>query len=696
MITAIARWLGQPRLRWAQAVAARLIALVTRVGQRLARLLAVMQAVVPWLIGLAFVAVEIRRISGQIAVRYPDFFPWSERAARFDLHHFSQWEWVNGLYPLGYSLLLRLGVELGLDVLRTGFALSIIGGFLGLLGTFWLVRRTTGNWTLAVFCEAFLGCMAFYLFFANLDATDMLAAGLQIVALALLLGDVQRRSVALGAGLLAGLSYLIRYTASFPILLSALFLLGLALTSRKKSGFVTIGIYLLGAMIGALPQLVASTVIKGNPFYTEQAHNLWFHLMNSSDYIHTWRSVPMDISLWEVIFTDPGRFFGHWWEVLRSSWMTGDAIAVDTPLGTLVMAGWLVAALLPGILVRRARAFLALYTVGTIALLSFTRLDRRFLITLMPFQVLCAVYFLWSALPVRVRIHRLALPVRIPILLMLAISYLGYPLNFMNANPRDEQIVEVSNTLHAAGMQSASEVFSTQLEYHDVADRWKRRFDMAAALAPAMASYDELLNFLHARGYRFFIFDRQTGVSSLYPNLEWLLYPENRPAGLTPVYVDESRNFDIYRVEGNGWPAPHPINATLENGIALTGYDLYRSNDAPPGSGRRVGLYLHWKATAPIGQWLKVFVHVMDANGNLVAQHDGLPALWTYPTNSWAVGEEVVDFHPLLFDAAQGDGLYTIRVGLYDPGSGQRVSVLDASGAPAGDHVVLETFTFDR
>jgi hypothetical protein len=124
----------------------------------------------------------------------------------------------------------------------------------------------------------------------------------------------------------------------------------------------------------------------------------------------------------------------------------------------------------------------------------------------------------------------------------------------------------------------------------------------------------------------------------------------------------------------------------------LRGYEIYWSEDAPAGSGRRLGLYLHWEAQTSVDEWLKVFVHVIDGNGQLVAQHDGVPALWTYPTNNWAVGERVVDFHSLPVDVSLERGTFTIQVGLYDPGTGDRVAVLGPSGAPTGDHIVLETF----
>lgn len=661
------------------------------------------RAAVPWLISLAFVAVEIRRVTGQIAVRYPDFFGWAERAARFDIHHLSQWDWVNGLYPLGYPLLLRLGVELGLDVLRTAFVISILGGLLGLMGTFWLVWRLTENWTLAVFSQAVLACTSFYLFYANLDATDMLAAGLQILSLALLCqrdDHVPRRHLAV-AGLLAGLSYLIRYTASLSIVLCALFLTGLAWRRRQREGLITVAVYLLGALIGAAPQLIASTLVKGNPFYNHQAHNLWFHLKGSSDYIHAWRAVPMDISLWEVISADPGRFFSHWWQVFKSAWSTGDAVALDVPLGILMHAGLLYAVLVPGTLKRSGRAFAALYTVGLVALLSFTRLDRRFLITLMPFQVLGSLYFLWHVLPDRVRVRRFAVPARTLVLALLVLHLAHYPWRFMSANPPDAQIIEVSNALHAAGMTSAREVFSTHVEYHDVADPWKRRFAMAFVLARDLDAYEALLGFIQRRGYRFFIFDQQTGVS-LYPDMEFLRYPENRPAGLIPVLVHDKRDFAVYRVQGSAWPEPRPLGAQLENGIVLTGYEIYQGTDLPAGSGQRAGLYLHWEATTPVESHLKVFVHVFDEAGQMVTQHDSVPALWTFPSAHWVAGDQVVDFHPLAFDAAAGRGPFTIQVGLYDTATLQRIPVLDvpadspsAGSGHGNDYVVLETLVFE-
>jgi hypothetical protein len=649
--------------------------------------------VLPWLIGLAFVAIEVWRVAGQIAARYPDFYIWAERASRLNLGSLSQWEWVNGLYPLGYPALLRLGVLMGLDVLQVALAYSILGGFLGLLGTFWLVHRMTNNWTLAVLSEVVLACTSHYLLYSSRDITDSLPAALQICSFALLMGYLERRSVPFGAGLLVGLSYLFRYTASTTILLCVVFLLGWALVRRRRHVLAATGFYVLGALLGGLPQLAASAIVKGNPIYNVQAHNLWFHLQNSTDYIYDWQAVPLEISWWGVISADPALFFSHWWGVLRTSWLTLDPVAVDGPLLVLAPAGFLYAILARRPLWPRARAFLAFYSIGLIALLSLVRLDRRFLITLMPLQVMGCLILLWNLLPITVRLRRIAVPLRAVALAILVMISLVTPIRFMTSNSEDRWKIEVSNVLHGAGMESANEVFSTHLDFHDVADPWRRRFDMAFALARDVTDYDALLNFIQGRGYRFFVFDSETGLL-LYPDMEFLLHPESRPAGLVPVYIQEHHDFAIYRVEGN-WPEPKAVEARLENGIALTGYEVYQSEDLPKGSGHRLGLYLHWKATEPISQSFKVFVHATDGDGQLITQQDGVPVLWTHPTDTWEVGESVIDFYSLHFDEAQGPGPYTILIGFYDPGSGRRVGWLDSFGDPVGDHLVLETLEFE-
>jgi hypothetical protein len=71
----------------------------------------------------------------------------------------------------------------------------------------------------------------------------------------------------------------------------------------------------------------------------------------------------------------------------------------------------------------------------------------------------------------------------------------------------------------------------------------------------------------------------------------------------------------------------------------------------------------------------RVFVHLVDEDGQIVTQSDGEPAGWSRPTTGWAVGEFVVDRHILRLP----DGLLmedlVLRIGLYDVENGQRLPV---------------------
>jgi hypothetical protein len=204
-----------------------------------------------------------------------------------------------------------------------------------------------------------------------------------------------------------------------------------------------------------------------------------------------------------------------------------------------------------------------------------------------------------------------------------------------------------------------------------------------------MDSLEELHAVARERGYRFVLYDTATGLAA-HPGLEDLLDPNSRPAGLTPLEIPENQKYALYRIEGDPPQPVHRLDAHLEGGITLTGYDVHVTQETPEQGMHRVGVFLYWQASQSITDMYKVFVHVTDATGQLAAQHDGVPALWTYPTDRWSAGKIVVDFHPVLLDTASLPGPYTIRVGLYTEDAG-RVAVLDASGAPTGDFVTLQS-----
>jgi len=90
-----------------------------------------------------------------------------------------------------------------------------------------------------------------------------------------------------------------------------------------------------------------------------------------------------------------------------------------------------------------------------------------------------------------------------------------------------------------------------------------------------------------------------------------------------------------------------------------------------PGSPLEVTLHWHALAT-PDGNY-HTFVHLLDAEGQIVAQHDGSPGKGALPTLGWLPGEYLTDAHLLQLPFDLPDGVYRLGVGLYDPASSQRL-----------------------
>lgn len=125
-------------------------------------------------------------------------------------------------------------------------------------------------------------------------------------------------------------------------------------------------------------------------------------------------------------------------------------------------------------------------------------------------------------------------------------------------------------------------------------------------------------------------------------------------------------------------PADRPPVAPLSAELALTiEAATLRGAALPPAAapGTRLPVTLDWTAGAPVAAEARVFIHLRDAQGRLVAQHDSL----SYPALAWRPGDRFriwggLDIPP---DAAPGE--YAVLVGLYDTASGRRWSV---PGAP--------------
>lgn len=89
---------------------------------------------------------------------------------------------------------------------------------------------------------------------------------------------------------------------------------------------------------------------------------------------------------------------------------------------------------------------------------------------------------------------------------------------------------------------------------------------------------------------------------------------------------------------------------------------------------------LVWEARRDGDQALVRFVHVLNEDGQLVAQQDSVPCADACPTESWLTGEILRDVARLDLPANLPSGSYAVVVGFYDPSTGQRLPARDGQG----------------
>ncbi len=118
--------------------------------------------------------------------------------------------------------------------------------------------------------------------------------------------------------------------------------------------------------------------------------------------------------------------------------------------------------------------------------------------------------------------------------------------------------------------------------------------------------------------------------------------------------------------------SPGPLPGTDKPLIELRAADVNRR-------GNLLSLWLHWHALTAPGVDSKYFVHLLDADGHVVAQDDGIHVKYTRPSSDWQADEMVSDLIELpLWNLPPGQ--YRIAVGLTDPDTGERWPAVDSSG----------------
>jgi hypothetical protein len=126
-------------------------------------------------------------------------------------------------------------------------------------------------------------------------------------------------------------------------------------------------------------------------------------------------------------------------------------------------------------------------------------------------------------------------------------------------------------------------------------------------------------------------------------------------------------------------PVDIQVNTRLGDVATLMGAQV-ESNTSDLSAGSPVTVTLVWRVEKTPSVSFHVFLHLLDPDGNLVAQSDGIPAEWSRPTTGWLPGEYISDAHMLTIPSNTRPGNYHLAVGLYTPGDA-RLTTPDGSTA---------------
>jgi hypothetical protein len=128
------------------------------------------------------------------------------------------------------------------------------------------------------------------------------------------------------------------------------------------------------------------------------------------------------------------------------------------------------------------------------------------------------------------------------------------------------------------------------------------------------------------------------------------------------------------------------VTAKFGEGIGLLGYDL-EIKDA-------LDIVLYWESLEKVAASYDVFVHLLNTDGEIVAQADQKPLKGLAATDVWLPGDIIRDPVSIPLPADLQAGAYDLRVGVYSGESGERLSV--QGGEVASDALFLDPVDFPK
>jgi len=128
---------------------------------------------------------------------------------------------------------------------------------------------------------------------------------------------------------------------------------------------------------------------------------------------------------------------------------------------------------------------------------------------------------------------------------------------------------------------------------------------------------------------------------------------------------------------------PRDVRATFQQGVILQDLEITPKED-------ELSIVLAWYIQHQLTVPYTIFVHLYDANGQLVAQADGLPLGGLLPLTACAPGDQIREQRSIRLPTPYPTGTYVVGIGLYRSDTGERMPALDAIGNPLSDSMYRE------
>jgi hypothetical protein len=193
------------------------------------------------------------------------------------------------------------------------------------------------------------------------------------------------------------------------------------------------------------------------------------------------------------------------------------------------------------------------------------------------------------------------------------------------------------------------------------------------------------------------------GEEGLRVRLSWLR-PDGSKLSLRRWYIPLTESLTlpgltVTEKEGRVFTLPDNLTVRLDsnfdNKARLVGYNqlspfrVDAAGCADQGSAEcRIWLDFYWQGLSEMEQPYTIFFHVVDADGQIVAQTDHAPGVrGKHPTTGWLPGEIVLDPIDLPLPVDIKPGSYALHVGMYLPPTGPPLPVLNGSGQPVAEFV---------